>query len=245
MSEKEREFWETAISKVDRNQILIHGFPIEDLIDSCSFGDMVYLVFMGELPAREEGRLIEAILVSSVDHGLLAPSVNAARFVASCGVPLQAAVASGINAIGDIHGGSIEAAARFLQETAHQKKQSIEEIAEALLLRFKVSKERVPGLGHPLHEHDPRSAKLLSVARQLGHYGHHCELVSAMSQLSRKHFQRHLPVNVDGAIAAIISDLGIHWQYGKGFFIIARCVGLTAHVFEEMRTCPPFRKVPT
>lgn len=235
-------FWQTAISKVEKNGILVRGFPIQDLMESCSFEEVLYLVFMGELPRRGEEKLIGAILISCVDHGLHAPSVNAARFVASSGVPIQAAVASGINAIGEIHGGAIEDSARMLQQF-DQIEEPIEKIADQLLVRFKADRKRVPGLGHPIHTHDPRTKTLFDVARDSGHYGYCSRLISAMSQLSEVHFGKHLPVNVDGAIAALISDMGIPWHYGKGFFIIARCVGLIGHVMEEINECPPFRTV--
>ena len=235
-------FWQTAISKVESNGILVRGFPIQDLIESCSFGEVVYLVFMGELPRRGEGKLIEAILVSCVDHGLHAPSVNAARFVASSGVPVQAAVASGMNAIGEIHGGAIEASARMLQQAA-QAQEPIEKVADQLLERFKADGKRIPGLGHPVHDRDPRTEALFDLAGDSGHYAGHSRLISAMSRLSEVHFGKRLPVNVDGAIAGLISDMGIPWRYGKGFFIIARCVGLIGHVMEEITECPPFRSV--
>ena len=236
-------FWRTAISKVESNSILVRGFPIQDLIESCSFGEVVYLVFVGELPRRGEGKLIEAILVSCVDHGLHAPSVNAARFVASSGVPVQAAVASGMNAIGEIHGGAIEASAHTLQQAAQSAQEPVEKIAGQLLARFKADGKRVPGLGHPIHDRDPRTATLFDLARDSGHYARHSQLISAMSNLSEVHFGKRLPVNVDGAIAALISDMGIPWRYGKGFFIISRCVGLIGHVMEEITECPPFRSV--
>src|SRR5205823_3703363 len=110
------EFWKTAISQVKPNEILVRGYPIEQLTRHCSFGEVVYLLLTGELPKGNEGKLVEAILVSCCDHGLASPSVDAVRFVASCGVPLQTAVAAGVSAIGDVHGGAIEPCGRMLQK---------------------------------------------------------------------------------------------------------------------------------
>ena len=93
-------FWTTAVSRVAENEILVRGYPIEDLARRRSFGDVVWMLLSGELPRRGEGRLVEAILVACCEHSLASPSVDAVRFVASCGVPLQTAVAAGVSAIG-------------------------------------------------------------------------------------------------------------------------------------------------
>src|ERR1051326_4688995 len=76
-------FWRTSLSAVEPNKILIRGYRVQDLMEHCSFGDVIYLTFKGELPVHNEGRLIEMIVVSSTDHSFLAPSIDAARFVAS------------------------------------------------------------------------------------------------------------------------------------------------------------------
>ncbi len=89
-------FWKTSLSSVEENKILIRGYRVQDLMERCSFGDVVYLTFKGELPQGKEGKLLEMIFVSSTDHSLLAPSIDATRFAASGGAPLrQRALRSG------------------------------------------------------------------------------------------------------------------------------------------------------
>src|SRR5207244_4671827 len=113
----DKPFWRTSLSSVEPNKILIRGYRVQDLMANCSFGDVIYLTFKGELPKGNEGRMIEMIVVSSTDHSFLAPSVDATRFVASGGVPLQASVAAGILSLGDHHGGAIEQCAKLLQDS--------------------------------------------------------------------------------------------------------------------------------
>src|SRR5438128_3491572 len=110
-------FWKTSLSAGEPNKVLSRGYRVHELLERCSFGDVIYLTFKGELPAGNEGRMIEMIAVSSTDHSFLAPSIDATRFVASGGVPLQAAVAAGVISLGDHHGGAIEQCARLLQES--------------------------------------------------------------------------------------------------------------------------------
>src|SRR6266436_9609944 len=133
-------FWKTSLSSVEPNKILIRGYRVQDLMERCSFGDVIYLTFKGELPAGNEGRMIEMIMVSSTDHSFLAPSIDATRFVASGGVPLQAAVAAGIISLGDHHGGAIEQCARLLQDSVKAGTSAVEIVKE-----FRERKQRIPG----------------------------------------------------------------------------------------------------
>ena len=124
-------FWKTSLSSVEKNKILIRGYGVEDLMERCTFGDMIYLTFKGELPSRNEGRMIEMIMVSSTDHSFLAPSIDATRFVASGGVPLQASIAAGVISLGDHHGGAIEQCAKLLQESVRSGAQAADIVADA------------------------------------------------------------------------------------------------------------------
>ena len=231
-------FWKTSLSAVEPNKILIRGYRVQDLMERCSFGDVIYLTFKGELPAGNEGRMIEMIAVSSTDHSFLAPSIDATRFVASGGVPLQAAVAAGVISLGDHHGGAIEQCARLLQESVA----SIPSIKDARTAReivsdFRARHQRVPGFGHPWHDRDPRTLTLVAKAKEWNLAGSHLELIESIGAELR------LPPNIDGVISGIISDLGISWQYGRAFFIIPRVVGLAAHAVEEATRERPFRAI--
>ena len=230
------EFWKTAISRVQPNEILVRGYPIEQLVENCSFGDTVFLLLTGELPLSNEGRLIEAMLVGSCEHSLASPSADAVRFVASSGVPLQTAVAAGISAIGDVHGGAIEPCARMLKN-AVAKGASAEEIFEA----FRAEKKRIPGFGHPVHTEDPRSNALLKLAIQWQLAGPHTQFAKEMEASTSTILGRHLTINVDGIIAALLCDMGIDPGLGKAIFIIGRAPGYCAHSYEQSERERPFK----
>jgi citrate synthase len=114
--EKPEPFWRTAISRVEPNKILVRGYDLMDLVGKYTYADLTFLLWRGELPSAEQSRMMDALLTVCIEHSLNAPSVDATRFVASSGVPLQAAVSAGIAAIGEWHGGAIEQAAKMLQE---------------------------------------------------------------------------------------------------------------------------------
>ena len=233
------DFWKTAISHVQPNQILIRGYRVEELARKRSFGDVVFLLLTGELPQRREGDLVEAILVCCCDHGLAAPSTDAVRFVASCGVPLQAAVAAGICAIGDTHGGAIEPLARLFEKATNGELDLKQHFVE-----LKRSGQRMPGFGHPVHSPDPRTVVLLELAGQWGLSGAHVRLARELEAATASLVGKHLPLNVDGAIAALMADLGISPVYGKAFFIISRAAGYVAHACEQQVSERPFKEVP-
>lgn len=222
--------WNTALSKVEKNKILIRGYRVEDLMEACTFGDMMYLTFTGELPTGKEGRMLESIIVSSTDHGFFAPSISATRYVSSGGVPLQAAVASGLIALGEHHGGAVEQCVRMLRENVSAARAAADIVDE-----YRERSLRVPGFGHPLHDPDPRVVKLVEQAYNWHLAGPHLELTARIAAALGK------PVNIDGAISGIVADMGIDWRYGKAFFLISRTVGLAAHHVEEVTRERPFR----
>jgi citrate synthase len=162
----------------------------------------------------------------------MAPSIDAARFVASGGVPLQASVAAGIISLGDHHGGAIEQCAKLLQESV-QAGTPPSDIVNA----FRSGNKRIPGFGHPWHNKDPRTLALIEAAKDWKVAGPHLALVQAIETALR------LPPNIDGVISGIVSDIGIGWQYGRAFFIIPRAVGLSAHAVEEVIRERPFRVI--
>lgn len=234
--------WESAITEIAANTIRVRGYDVSELMEKASFSDAVFLMLKGEMPDRKASEMMRAILVSSIDHGVTPPSVLAARTVMSAGNSLNTAVAAGVMAIGDVHGGAIEQSARIMQEAA-AKDGDIDQLASGLVADLKARKRRMPGFGHRLHTADPRTAKMFELAEKLDFSGRHVALALAIEKALAGGSGKKLPINVDGAIAAVISDMGFDWQLGKAFFIISRVVGLVAHVYEEKKTQKPMRKL--
>jgi len=238
--------WTTKITKVAPNHLVTKGYRQEDLIGNIPFASVVYLLLKGELPSKEHGRMIDAILTACVDHGVTPPSSIAARPVASGGVPLPTAVAAGVLSIGDAHGGAIEKGAKFLQDGIVRMKNegiTIDEMAEILVRESKEQHRRILGFGHRIHTSDPRTKRLFSLAEKFKIAREHMALSKAIEKELKKSTGRKLPINVDGAIAAISSDMDFNWKLGKAFFLLGRVAGLTAHVYEEQTEFKPMRKM--
>ena len=236
------ELWKTAITQIKPGEIRVRGYDITELMGHISYAEAIYLVLKRELPSEVEARMMEAILVASIDHGATPPSVLAARTVLSGGNPLNAAVAAGVMAIGDVHGGAIEQCARIIQEWASREEEPAT-LAASLVEELRQQRRRMPGFGHRLHGTDPRTVRLLALAEETGFRGRHIDLAVQIERELERQLGRRLPMNVDGAVAAAISDMGFDWRLGKGFFIISRVAGLVAHVYEEWTREKPMRKL--
>ncbi len=177
--------------------------------------------------------MFNALAVTLVEHGLT-PSTIAARLT-HYGAPeaLQAAVAAGLLGMGDRFGGSIEQAARLLQEAPADGDPAT--IARRIVDEHRARKQPIPGIGHPIHrDGDPRTTRLFELARQNGFSGRHVELMRLIGEQASSASGRDLPVNATGAIAAIASEMEIPWRVTRGLAVMARAIGLVAHLQEEM-----------
>jgi len=238
--------WTTKITKVEPNHLLTRGYRQEDLIGNVPYSHVVYLLLKGELPSSEHGKMMDAILTACIDHGVTPPSSIASRVVASGGVPLPTAVAAGVLSIGDAHGGAIEKGAKFLQEGVKRMKgegKTADEMAKVLVKESIEKKKRILGFGHRVHTSDPRTKRLFSLADELNITGSNIALSKAIEKELASQTGKNLPINVDGAIAAITSDMNFDWRLGKAFFLLGRVAGLVAHVYEEQTEQKPMRKM--
>ncbi|MBI5635849.1 citryl-CoA lyase [Candidatus Micrarchaeota archaeon] len=228
--------WKTAVSKSSEQETLIRGYSIEELVGKKSFAETVYLILKGELPSKAEAVLIDAMLVSCVDHGINVPSVTAARIVLSAGNSFNTAVGAGILAIGEFHGGAIEQSAKFLSENR-------EKSAADAVKQMRAEKKRIPGFGHKIYTSDPRTKRMLEIARENKFWGKTIDFALQVEKELEKQSGKKLCLNVDGCIAALITEMGFDYRAGKAFFIIARSAGICAHVLEEWQREKPFRRL--
>jgi len=217
--------WKTSIAKSEEGETLVRGYELEDMIKNLGFTEAIYLVLKGELPSEAHKKVMDAIFVACVDHGINPPSVLAARAVASGGNSFNASVAAGVSALGDYHGGAIENCAQLLLDTKDAKK-TVKEALE--------SKKRLAGFGHRMYTVDPRTKELFEVAKEVGVYGKYCDMALGIEKELETQKGKKLCLNVDGAIAALTLEMGFPPTLGKAFFIIPRTVGLCAHVHEEL-----------
>jgi citrate synthase len=240
--------WHSSLTEISPNKILIRGYPLDEMMGRLGFAEAVYLLLMGELPTPAIGRMLNAVLVSSIDHGVTPPSTLAARNVATSGAPLKECVAAGILAFGPHHGGDIESCMRFLDSGLSLVRggMTVQQAADTIVAECAASHEAPPGFGHRFHTRDPRAARLFQMALELELEGEHVRLIRVCERALdgyKEQFERPLPVNVDGAIAAISADLGFAYELGNAIFLISRLPGLIAHAHEERTRQAPMRQI--
>ena len=236
----------TAISWVEAEKISLRGFAVEDLIGEISFGEAVFLILRGELPPENHARILEAILVSVIDHGVRPPSTIAAVTVANTGAPLNAAVAAGILAINKYHGGAVEEAMQAISTTVElQEKENLPafEAARKIVQNSKSEGRRISGFGHRFHRADPRTERLFELAEKLDCVGKFIEQAKILEKVLSEENGKSLPINADGAIAACLLEIDFPPKIANGIFMIARVAGLVAHATEEQERHPPMRTV--
>jgi citrate synthase len=238
--------WKTALTCIAPNKILVRGYPLDEIMGRLTFGESIYLLLMGEVPSPAIGSVMEAILVSFIDHGATPPSTLAARNTATTGAPLRACVAAGVLGFGRYHGGDIESCMQFLDSGLElvRRGTSYKEAAAAVVQKLLAAGEPIPGFGHRFHTRDPRAARLFQMALELELEGEHIQMIRAVelvvSELPAGGAQ---PVNIDGAIAALCGDIGIPPEIANALFIISRVPGITAHAQEERQRERPMRQI--
>jgi citrate synthase len=240
--------WRTAITRIRPNEILIRGYPVDELMGRLSFAECIYLTLRGELPTPTIGKLFGAALVASIDHGVTPPSTLAARNVATTGARVRASVAAGVLGFGMYHGGDIETCMRFLQDCLARAREggTFRAAAEELVRACIDAGRRPPGFGHRIHTSDPRATRLLQMAHELELDGEHVQMVRTIDRVlaARPDAAEHpWPLNVDGAIAAVCGDMGFEPELGNALFLIARVPGLVAHANEERSRQQPMRQI--
>jgi citrate synthase len=221
------------------DKIVVHGLDLcRDILGKVNLGDMAFLQFKSRMPTPAESAVFNAIAVTLVEHGIT-PNAMAARMTYS-GAPeaIQAAIAAGILGVGGAMVGAMENAARMLQEALPdgQITTDLDVLARELIKGFQARGEAIPGLGHHFHVPiDPRTPRLFEIARANGLEGQYVKLMQLIAKRAEETFPEPLPINAPGAIGALASELGLPWQIVRGIGVMARTIGLIAHILEEIR----------
>lgn len=222
--------------KADGTEI-IRGYKLTDLIQKKSFVETIFLILKGDLPTVAQTKMLNAIFTAVIDHGPAVASALNARISASAKNDLHASVAAGLLGLGGRHGVVIEPAMNFFYDHVNEPG------LEGVLKKMKEEKKYAPGFGHKIFEVDPRTQALFKIAREVNIYGQYSAFAEKVEASLNSMSSKKLPLNADGAIAALLCDMGFDARVGNGIFVIARVPGLVAHIVEEITNDEGIRRL--
>jgi citryl-CoA lyase len=242
------DYWRTRISYVAPHKVLIRGYPIEEICEHLTYAEMCWLTIRGELPTQAEARVMDALLCCMPDHQFVASHTPAARFTASAfpesPIPgiASAVLTMGSNTVSPQESAKIILAAC---ELMHAEGLSQDEAARRMVQQYLDAGRRVPGLGHPTHKNeDMRAAALRRVTEAQGLWGEKCQVYEAIHCAFVEITGKRLPINIDGMMAAVMTQLGFDPLEMAGIGALSVLPGVIAHVVEEIREGVPLRVIP-
>jgi citrate synthase len=217
------------------------------LVEDASFSEVVGRVITGKPECSQDtSRMLEKMIIASVDHGVTPPSAQATLIAASTRATYEVAVASGVGTITDVHGGAGAKAAQFFSECvlrSDRKGIDLEKATREVMNEYIRDGHRIEGMGHRVHTKDPRRDILWKLAEQTKIAGKHVAVSKIVSDVFKQVRGMDLPINVDGVIGAIVADMNLYPWLAKVLFIWGRVAGLSAHYFEEIASEPQMRRI--
>jgi citrate synthase len=236
--------WSTAVGEVAHGVINVRGYPLADIIGGLSFADATFLTIRGELPTPGQSRVMDAALTSILEHGFYAPTTLAARTVSSAAPEsIIPGLAAGLLTIGSITVSPQHSAEVIIEiENAVGRGSTVESAVDVYVSRMRETRKRMPGIGHPLHpEGDPRAIALQTVAEREGVWGTRAGYFLAAREEYMRRIGRDFPVNIDGMLGCVLSELGFHPIEMPGVAAMSFMPGIIAHCVEEVLAPPTLR----
>jgi citrate synthase len=224
----------TRIAHHTAQAIYVRGASlVDDLIGKLTFTEMMYFQLMGERPTPGQTKVLDAVLVTLMEHGITPSAIVSRLIYDSCPEGVQAAVAAGLLGVGSTFIGTMEGCAKNLEEIL-QAPEGEAARAKAIAQRVRAAKQPIPGFGHPHHKpDDPRSPRLIAVAEEAGVPGRHIRALRLLAKEVDAAWGRHLTINATGAVAALLGEIGIPQPVMRGIAVVSRAAGLVGHIREE------------
>ncbi len=226
----------TSICHSTVDAIYVRGANlVDDLIGKMSFTEMILFQMLGQRPTQTQTVLLDAVLVTLMEHGMTPSAIVARLIYDSAPEALQSAVAAGVLGVGSTFIGTMEGCSALIEEMLAAP-EGVPARARQIAERLRAERKPVHGFGHPIHRpDDPRSPRLFALARQQGVPGRHIDALLALSAEVDRVYGRHLTINATGAIAAVLGEIGIPQPVMRGIAVICRAAGLVGHIWEERR----------
>jgi citrate synthase len=230
----------TDIGYTTTDTIMVRGLNLAtEIIGKFDFIDMIFFTTLSRMPTAREKVMVNALLVTTADHGITPSSLSARLTYIGAPEALQGAVATGLLGAGSVFLGTMQNAAEMLIRSARDLSPDatdaeVREAARMTIKQYKQERRSIYGVGHPIHvDGDPRVPTLRELSRENGYYGVHWRLMEAISHVFTQEMGKKLPLNAVGAIASIVAAMGLDPLVARGLALVGRSAGLLAHILEE------------
>jgi citrate synthase len=227
----------THIASSDTHSITVRGKDlVNELIGRYTFTETFYFLVTNRFPTAPQARVLDACLVTLMEHGFTPSSLIARMTLDSGPDQVQVAIASGLMVVSNVFVGTMEGCARILQRGMQQGGDP-EAYCREVVAEHRAAKKPMPGFGHPFHKpDDPRSPRLFAIAAEAGIEGRYVALLQQLAGEVDRAYGRHLTINATGAIAALLLEIGIPTDIMRAIAVVSRAGGLAGHVVEEYAT---------
>ena len=231
----------TALGASSLETITLLGHDLAaDVMGEVSFGELAFWLATQRRPTPGETRVFEAVLAALADHGFTPTAIVTRLTYLSAPDSVQGALAAGLLGGGSRFLGVTEDCGRFLDAQLPAELPTDEAGWDALALEVvtaqREAKRFVPGLGHHVHKQgDPRTPRLMQIAREEDLFGPHLELFAAIGRVHDQVLGKKLPLNGAGVCGAALADLGLPLELLRAFALLARTAGLIGQLAEELR----------
>ena len=226
----------TKLCGYDEDNIMVRDKNlVNDLMGKVSFTEMLLLHLLGKTPTATQTKIIDAVLVTIMEHGLIPSAIASRMTIFGAPESIQGAVAAGLLGVGDRFAGTASECAALLDKIVATEEKDKKDVASTLVQTLRQNKQPVPGFGHPIHKkQDPRVKRLIDITEQAGAKGEHIKAMYLLETCLEENLGRKLPTNISAAIAAALGEAGIPGKIMRGIVLTARCGGLVGHLLEEM-----------
>lgn len=233
--------WQSSITEVRQNELRTHGIDQRTIMREFSFEETVFLLLMGRPPEPVERTMLRAVLVSVASHGITGQSAFAVTAAADCRSDFLPALIAGFTVgSGPVHLGATAAAMKLFGELAAVPDADLEAHVAERLQR----KERLTGFGHRFHTADPRARTLIELADESGFGGRHLTLARGVEKILAE--RRAIALNIAGANAAVLLDLGFDPRVAELFIVLGRSTMFAAIYLERLNQGrAPFQRIET
>ena len=227
----------TRICDYEASRITIRGRDlVTELMGEVTFSQMILLQLLGRKPVRAQSRILDAVLVTIMEHGLVPSAIVSRLTLYGAPESVQGAVAAGLLGVGDQFAGTASACAQILEPIAGAPRAKRHALARAAIGSLRAQQKPIPGFGHPVHRGgDPRVRRLIAIVKAAGTKGDHLAALAVLERCVRQETGKKLVTNISSAIAAALGEAGVPAKAMRGIILTALCAGLAGHVYEEMQ----------